>query len=212
METMDICPHCSAPMGERLLNDHYYTCASCHEVFIHDSVSPTSRETIFKELEMASPIATGSRGKAGDKAFTVIGCTSLFLERSMLNIYSLQWNGGLQGFLIENDGDFFIVDGMVESKPGSFKKVNPGKESEILSFGKAYCCSMDKISYISLSGTGKLAFSKYTGSVCCGFYKNTHEGAYAFISKDDVSFLSGKFYEFQDLNFSPIKAVHEWYK
>jgi hypothetical protein len=199
-------------MGQGLRDEHYYSCPSCNDLFIHYNKSPVSGETIFKELETASPVAIGSRGKAGDKGFVVSGCASIFLERSMLNIHSIQWNDGLPGFLIENDGDFFIVDAIVESKPGSFKKVNPGKESEILNFGKAYCCSMDKISYISLCGTGKLAFLKYTGSVCCGFYKGTNEGAYAFISKDDVSFLSGKFYEFQDLNLSPVKALHAWYK
>jgi hypothetical protein len=199
-------------MGQKLRYEQYYTCPSCHELFIHYQVSPSSGETVFKELETGSAIVNGSSGKVADRGFVVSGCTSLFLERSTFNLHSIQWSDSLQGFLIENDGDFFIVDAMIDAKPGNFKKVNAGKESEILSFGKAYCYSMDKIASISLSGSGKLAFSKYTGSVCCGFYKGTHEGAYAFISKEEVSFLSGKFYEFQDLNLSPVKALHEWYK
>lgn len=208
----DTCPYCKTPMGERLRDEQYYTCPSCQDVFIHYRDASVTGEAIFKALETLSPIMKGSRGKAGDKAFIVTGCTSLFQERLMVNIHSIEWIGGQQGFLIEHDGDFFIVDGIAASQPGNFKKVYPGKETEVLNFGKAYCCSMDKINYISLSGNGKLAFSKYTGSVCCGFYKGQNEGAYAFISKTDVSFLSGTFYDFQDLNLSPVKALHEWYK
>lgn len=199
-------------MGERLHDAHYYTCSACREVFIHDEAVKTSGETIYKALETVSPIVISSRGKAGDKAFTVTGCASIFMERSMFNIHSIQWSDGLPGFLIENDGDFFIAEDLREIHPNAFKKVNPGKEAELSAFGKGYCYSMDKVSYISLSGTGKLAFPTYTGSVCCGFYKEKNEGAYAFITREEASFLSGKFYEFKDLNLSPIRAIHEWYK
>lgn len=212
MEPTDTCPHCKTPIGQMLRDEHYYSCSNCQEVFIHDDAFKISGEIIFKALETASPIVISSRGKAGDKAFVVSGCTSVFLERSMFNIHSLQWNDGLPGFLIENDGDFFVAEDVRKIHPNAFKKVNPGKEAELSAFGKGYCYSMDKVSYISLSGTGKLAFSTYTGSVCCGFYKENNEGAYAFITREDASFLSGKFYEFKDLNLSPARAIDEWYK
>ncbi len=212
MEPTDTCPHCKAPMGEKLRDEQYYTCSNCHGVFIHDDAFKTSGETVYKELETASPILINSRGKAGDQSFVVTGCASIFLERSMFNSHSIQRNDGLPGFLIENDGDFFMAEEIRKIHPNAFKKVHPGKETELSAFGKAYCYSMDKISYISLSGTGKLAFPKYTGSVCCGFYKEHNEGAFAFITREDASFVSGKFYEFKDLNLSPAKAIHEWYK
>lgn len=199
-------------MGQRLRDEQYYTCSACHEVFIHDDTVKISGETVFNGLETASPIVIDSRGKAGDKTFVVTGCASIFMDRSMFNIHSIQWNDGLPGFLIENDGDFFIAENLKEIHPNAFKKVNPGKETELSNFGNAYCYLLDKVSYISLKGNGKLAFSKYTGSVCCGFYKEKNEGAYAFITKEEASFLSGKFYEFKDLNLSPARAIHEWYK
>jgi len=199
-------------MGQRLYREHYYTCSNCQEAFIYDDSFKVSGETIFKELETASPIVNNSRGKAGDQAFVVTGCASIFLERGMFNIHSIQWNDGQSGFLIENDGDFFMAEEIRKVAPAGFKKVNPGKETELPAFGKAYCYSMDKISYISLNATGKLAFPKYTDAVCCGFYKEANEGAYAFISREEVSFLTGKFYEFKDLNLSPVRAIHEWYK
>lgn len=199
-------------MGQRLRDKQYYTCSNCREVFIYDDTFKVSGEVVFKELQTLSPIVMNSRGKLGDKAFTVTGCTSIFLERSMFNIHSIEWSNNLPGFLIENDGDFFIMEDIRTIHPNAFKKVNPGKEAELSAFGKGYCYSMDKITYISLSGTGKLAFPKYTGAVCCAFYKGTKEGAYAFISREEASLLSGKFYEFQDLNLSPAKTIHEWYK
>lgn len=212
METTDTCPHCRTTMGQRLRNEQYYTCSNCGETFIYNDAFKLSGEIVFKSLQTLSPVVTNSHGKLGDKAFTVTGCTSVFLERSMFNIHSIEWSNSLTGFLIENDGDFFITEAIRTIHPNAFKKVNPGKETELSAFGKGYCCSMDKITYISLSGTGKLAFPKYTGAVCCGFYKEKAEGAYAFISKEEASLLGGKFYEFQDLNLSPARAIHEWYK
>lgn len=212
MEMTDTCPQCKAPMGQRLRDEHYYTCTACQEVFIHDNAFKASREVMLNGLETASAIVNNSRGKLGDKAFVVTGCTSIFLERSSFNLHAIQWNDGQPGFLVENDGDFLMAEEIRKIHPNAFKKVNPGRETELSAFGKAYCCSMDKILYISLSGTGKLAFPTYTGAVCCGFYKEKNEGAFAFITREDASLLSGKFYEFKDLNLSPVRAIHEWYK
>jgi len=205
-----ICPHCMQPTEHALRDLFYYTCRSCAEVFIHYDSRPTVPEALFKLVETCSPVAIGSRGKAGGRAFEVSGTATLFQERGMILVHALVWEDVLPGFLIEDGSNFFVVDAVQSLDPTLFKKTGLGKIREIAAFGKAYCYSMDKIGCIALSGTGKLAFPKYSQSVCCSFYKENDKGAYAFISKSEASFLSGKFYNFGVLQLSPQRSLHDW--
>lgn len=205
-----ICPHCKQPTEHALRDLFYYTCRSCSETFVYYEDAPAVREALFKPVESFSPVAIGSRGKAGGRAFEVSGTVTLFQERGMMLVHALVWEGTFPGFLIEDGSNFFAVDAVQSLNPALFKKTSPGKVREIASFGKAYCYSMDKIGCVALKGTGKLVFPKYSHSICCSFYKDRDKGAYAFISRSEVSFLSGNFYNFEALQLSPQRSLHDW--
>lgn len=199
-------------MPQTLRVNYYYTCAACGEVFIHHHDGPGSREALFKAVETCSPMTIGSCGKADSRGFEVRGCATLFQERGLVNIHSVVWDDSLDGFLIEANGDFLVVDNHVPLQPAIFRKTNVGKVKAIGTFGEAYCHSLDKVGCVSLSGTGKLGASAYSKSISCGFYWNSEKGAYAFVSKEEAFLFSGKFYNIGSLHLTPQRSQHEWYQ
>ena len=140
------------------------------------------------------------------------GCVTLFQSRTTINLFSIKWNTGLFGCLLESDGDYHLITS-INQKPGTeLKNTKLGKEIEMANFGKAYCYYIDKPEYIAIKGYGKLVFEKFTNSIFCSYYSQDKKVAFCFFSKEHISLLTGRIYDFKELNLSPTRSINDWYK
>jgi hypothetical protein len=207
-----ICPHCKHMHVMAIVRDRYYTCIACNKVFIEYDAKPATPEDIIEAAETMSPILIGSKGKVNSEVYTITGCVTLLQNRTTVNLYSVLWINGKEGFLIECDGEYSLIT-VIDENPGrNLKETKAGKEIDINDIGSAYCYSIDRTVYISLKGEGKLAFDKFTNSIFCSYYSKNKNAAFCFFAKDKMLLLLGKFYTFNELNLSPTRLINDWCK
>lgn len=206
------CPYCNTINATEARNNHFYSCSSCSQVYIKYESPLAKPEEIVSESETMSPIMLGSKGKINGETFEVTGCVTLFQSRTTINLFSIKWNTGLFGCLLESDGDYHLITN-INQKPGTeLKNTKLGKEIEMANFGKAYCYYIDKPEYIAIKGYGKLVFEKFTNSIFCSYYSQDKKVAFCFFSKEHISLLTGRIYDFKELNLSPTRSINDWYK
>lgn len=206
------CPNCQHVSVMEVRPQHYYTCAACKQSFIEYNTTPEKPEIIIPKTETMSPVLMGSKGKMNGEQFTVSGCVTLFQERTTVNLYSVLWAHGLYGFIIECDGDYVLTSFVDETPEKSLKETKVGSNITIASFGKAYCYSVDKTKYISLKGEGWFPFERLSASLFCSYYSEKQKAAFGIFVKEKITLLTGKFYTFNELNLSPARSSHDWYK
>ncbi len=206
------CPHCNAVNATEARNNHYYNCSSCNQVYIKYETPIAKPEKIVTESETLSPILIGSKGKVNDESFEVTGCVTLFQSRTTINLFSIKWNTGLFGCLLECDGDYNIITTINQKPNKTLKNTTVGKEIEISDFGPAYCYCSDRPEYIAIKGYGKLVIEKYTNTILCSYYSQNKKVAFCFFTKEHTSLLTGKLYDFTELNLSPTRSINDWYK
>jgi hypothetical protein len=206
-----ICPHCKTKSTTDISGNHYDTCRSCGRAFIKYDPTPLNEELI-ESTETMSPIIIGSKGNIGQDNYEVTGSITIFLNRSTVNLYSILYEYGLYGFILECDGDYTLIDHVNEQPPGNLKETRLAKVIEIKDFGAAYCFCLDKTNYISIKGSGKMIFPKFTNAILTSFYSKNKKVAYCFFSKDSTTLLIGKLYPFDELNLTTTRSLNDWYK
>jgi hypothetical protein len=206
------CQYCSSINATEVRNNHYYNCSFCNHVYINYENTLAKPEEIISESETMSPIIIGSKGKINGETFEVTGCVTLFQKRTTINLFSIKWNTGLFGCLLEFDGEYNVITSINENPSKELKNTKLGKEIEIIGFGKAYCYCIDKPAYIAIKGNGKLVFEKYSNSFLCSYYSQNKKVAFCFFNREHTSLLTGTQYNFNELNLSPTRAINDWHK
>lgn len=212
------CPYCNVVIASDLGEGRFVECNTCHKSSVKDGSSSRNSEALVEDAETLSPIIIGSKGKVNGDTFEVIGCITLYQLRTSLNLFSILWNNGSEGYLIDWDGDYAILSKSQQilnktvNLDDLLKRTKLDGEIDIPEFGMAYCYFIDKIESIAIKGTGKAAFEKYTNSVFCAYFSEKGKVAYSFISKSSCSLLTGISYEFNELNLNQTRTINGWYK
>lgn len=118
------CPVCNSPIGFIAAANTHKVCSICNSVMekMEDGsvkVSPVDAAT----KNNRSVIQTGTRGSYKKQSFEVTGCIHCDTERQYINQWSIVYQNGKTGLLIECLGLYAIAEKIVPAYPEKFPQV-----------------------------------------------------------------------------------------
>jgi hypothetical protein len=204
------CPNCFNSIRFSSTLTNYIVCSKCNTL-CKKVGSDVVRSEAYKLLEEdMSPLKLGALGVLTGKKFQIIGRVRFEYNDSHFNQWVMLFNDGKMSFLGEYCGTYAVYQmDPLGISPKQLSSLKPGRLITLLNKKKYVVTGLlDNINIICEGEIPDLPPQKFIHIELSGDDK-----AFAAVnvySKERIDVYNGRYFEFEEFNFSQIKSIHEW--
>ncbi len=202
------CPSCGAEVEFKSSVSVFAVCDHCKFMLVRHDMDIESLGEMAQLPDDVSPLKIGTRGKYKNTAFEIVGRLKIGWSEGYWNEWFLLFDGGKQGWLAEAMG-MFMLSTEVEGKkrlPG-LADLRVGAEYALTASQKFI---VDDIKEATCIGSeGELPFKGLEGRKTVSVDLSNNSGEFANIeySEDGVNLYTGRYVDFDNLEFSNLRDL-----